>query len=120
MSRNLLLAGVLFGLFLALAFFLDARYVPTDWHGLRMGLCVFVFATYAGIVAFGSDPPKRTPRLPLYVQTLLGVLTACVIAVLCNAPPIGYVAAVLLGVILGFTADHWVRIAIRILLPGAK
>ncbi len=71
----------------------------------RVIAAVFLFGVYFAIVAFGTAGRRRT--LSLAMQTGLGVLVACVIALLFHAPPAGLLLAAIIGVILGYTADKW-------------
>ena len=70
-------------------------------------IAVFLFGFYYAIVTFGTCEKKRT--VSVSEQTLLGMLVACTIAALFHATPAGYAAAIVIGVILGFTADFWVK-----------
>lgn len=110
MNRWALLGACVFGgVFALFAFW---RVGGSDPLALRVAVAAFVFGAYGAIVVFGTSGKRRS--LSLRDQTLLGVALACAVAALFGAGSDGYIAAVLLGLILGFTADKWVE---RIPLP---
>ena len=100
-----LLGAVVFGGVYAL--FAYWRVEALDSRTIRALIAVFLFGFYCAVVIFGTSDKKRS--LSLSWQTLLGVFFACAIAALFNATPEGYSVAVLLGLLLGFTADKWVE-----------
>ena len=97
--------AVLFGGVFALFGYL--RVDAVDSQAIRGLMSFFLFGFYCAIVAFGTSGKKRTLSLP--GQTLLGMAMACAVAALLRASPEGYVAAILAGLVLGFTADKWVE-----------
>ncbi|MFT3807669.1 hypothetical protein [Arenimonas sp.] len=70
-------------------------------------LSVFLFGSYCGIVAFGTD--GKRPWLSLSRQTLLGVLVALAIGAMHTTSIEGFIGASIIGLLLGFTADMWVK-----------
>ena len=99
-----LLGAILFGgVFALFAFW---RVDVVDSHTVRGVIAAFLFGLYCAIVIFSTSDKKRS--LSLSGQTLLGVALACAIAALFGATSEGYIAAVMAGLILGFTADKWV------------
>ena len=92
--------GALFVLFSAL------RLDVFDSRAMRILAAVFLFGVYCGIVAFGTAEKKRS--LSLLGQTTLGVAAALAIAALIGPSLEAFGIAVLLGLVLGFTADMWV------------
>ncbi len=104
MNRWSLLGAVAFGAVFAL--FALWRIEAVDSHAARGLVAFFLFGFYCAIVIFGTSDKKRSLSLP--AQTLLGVALACAIAALFGAPTEGYILAVVLGLVLGFTADYWV------------
>ena len=105
MNRWAVLGVLLFGgIFAVFAFW---RVDTVDSNTIRGIITAFLFGSYCAIVGFGTWGKKRT--LSLSGQTLLGVALACAIAALFDAPPVGYLVAVLSGLVLGFTADKWVE-----------
>ncbi len=99
-----LLGAILFGGIFALFAFWNVDAV--DSHTTRVVIAAFLFGFYCAIVIFGTSDKKRS--LSLSGQTVLGVALACAIAALFRATAEGYIAASLVGLILGFTADKWV------------
>lgn len=73
----------------------------------RTVIAFFLFGFYCALVVIGTSGKKRT--LSLLMQTLLGISLSCTIAALFSAPADAYLLAVILGLILGFTADWWVN-----------
>jgi len=73
----------------------------------RFVVAAFLFGFYCAIVIFGASGKKRS--LSLTVQTFLAVVLSCSIAALLGAGADGYIAAVLLGLVLGITAHKWVE-----------
>lgn len=105
MNRWSLLGAVVFGGVFALFAFWRVEVV--DSHVMRGVVAFFLFGFYCAIVVFGTSDKKRSLSLP--AQTLLGVALACAIAALFGASSDGYIAAVLIGLILGYTSDKWVE-----------
>ncbi|AWV06322.1 hypothetical protein [Marilutibacter maris] len=98
-------AAVLFGgVFALFAFW---RIEAADSNAVRGVVIAFLFGFYCVIVVFGASGKKRS--LSLSAQTVLGVALACAIAALLDASSQGYVLALVLGIVLGFTADKWVE-----------
>jgi hypothetical protein len=93
-----------FGAIFALFTFL--RMDSLDSPAIRVVIAAFMFGVYGAIVAFGTA--GRTRSLSLFDQTLLGVTLALAIAAVFNASIEGFLLALVLGVLLGFTADRWV------------
>lgn len=110
MNRWSLLGAVLFGGVFAL--FTLWRIDAFDSHAIRVTIAAFLFGLYCAIVIFGTSDKRRW--LSLASQTLLGVAVACAMAALFGATSDGYIAAVVLGLVLGFTADWW---AVHVQLP---
>ncbi len=104
MNRWSLLGATLFGAIFALFAFWGIDVV--DSHAIRGVIAFFLFGVYCAIVIFGTSDKKRSLSLP--AQTVLGIALACAIAALLGSPTEGYALAVMLGLILGFTADRWV------------
>jgi uncharacterized membrane protein HdeD (DUF308 family) len=104
MDRWSLIGVGLFGAIFALFTFF--RIESTDSLAVRVGIAAFMFGVYGAIVAFGTA--GRTRSLSLFDQTLLGVTLALAIAAVFNASIEGFLLALVLGVLLGFTADRWV------------
>lgn len=98
---GILLFGSLFALF---AFF---RVEALDSTAVKGVVAAFLFGTYCGIVMYGTHERKRS--LSLAAQTVLGVALALTLAALFQAPPAGFALAAALGLVLGFTADMWVK-----------
>ena len=96
-------AAIFGGVFALFAFW---RVDAVDSNAVRVVIAAFLFGFYCAIVVFGTSEKKRS--LSLAAQTLLGTALACAIAALFGATAEGYIAAVLTGLILGFTADWWV------------
>jgi len=92
------------GVFALFAFW---RVEVVDSHAMRGVIAFFLFGFYCAIVIFGTSDKKRS--LSLSAQTVLGVALACAIAAMFGASSHGYIAAVLIGLILGFTSDKWVE-----------
>jgi len=105
MNRWEILGAAFFGAIFALFFFL--RIDAVDSTAARGGVVVFLIGFYWAIVVIGNDEKKRS--LSLSGQTLLGVVFACAIAAVLAAPPVGYLVAVLLGLVIGFTVDMWIH-----------
>jgi hypothetical protein len=105
MGRWSLLGALLFASVFALFAFWRSDVV--DSHAIRGVIAFFLFGFYCAIVALGTSGKKRS--LSLLAQTLLGVAFACAIAALFGAAADGYTLAVVLGLVLGFTADRWVE-----------
>lgn len=103
MNRWSLLGGILSGAVLAL--FAFRRVEAVDSHAVRDAVAFFLFGFYCAIVIFGTSDKKRS--LSLSAQTL-GVALACAIAAFFGAAADGYMLAIVLGLVLGFTADRWV------------
>jgi hypothetical protein len=101
---SLLIALIYGGLF---ALFASWRVEALDARGVKAVLAAFLFGTYCVVVVIGASGKRRS--LSVLNQTLLGVGLSVTIAALFQAPAGGYGVAVLLGVILGFTADYWVE-----------
>ena len=101
---SLLGATVFGGVFALFAFW---RVEVIDSHVIRGVIAAFLFGFYCAIVIFGTSGKQRS--LSLTAQTLLGVGLACAIAALFGANSDGYVAAALVGLVLGFTSDKWVE-----------
>lgn len=101
---SIILATFVGILFAAFAYW---RMDAADVLSMRKVVAAFLFGLYCAFVAFGSVGKKRT--LSLAAQTLLGVATSCSIAALVGAPPDGYLLAIVLGLVLGYTADLWVK-----------
>lgn len=105
MSRWEILGVILFGaLFALFAFF---RVEALDSRAVKGIVAAFLFGAYCAIVLFGTDGRKRS--LSLAAQTALGVMLALALAALFQAPPAGFALAAALGLVLGFTADLWVK-----------
>lgn len=105
MSRWEILGVILFGaLFALFAFF---RVEALDSHAVKGVVAAFLFGTYCGIVMYGTHERKRS--LSLAAQTALGVMLALALAALFQAPPARFALAAGLGLVLGFTADFWVK-----------
>lgn len=105
MNRWSLIGAVVFGATFAL--FAFWRIETVDSNIIRGVIATFLFGFYCAIVIFGTSDKKRS--LSLSAQTLLGVALACAIAALFGATSQGYTLAIVLGLILGFTADRWVE-----------
>jgi len=105
MSRWWLLGVVLFGSVFALCGIWRTEIEVFDSRAIRWGLSLFLFGCYCAIVIFGTAEKKRS--LSLLAQTSLGVTLACAIAALAGATSQGYLLAMALGLVLGFTADFW-------------
>jgi uncharacterized membrane protein len=104
MGRWSLIGAVIFGgVFALFAFW---RVDVIDSQTARALTAAFLFGLYCAIVAFGTSEKKRS--LSLSSQTLLGVALGLVLAALFNVPAEGYVAAFLIGLILGISAHKWV------------
>jgi hypothetical protein len=99
-----LLAAILYGGVFAL--FTFWRVDVVDSQTARGIIAAFLLGLYCGVVTFGTSDEKRSLSLP--GQTVLGVALACAIAALFDASSEGYIVAVLVGLILGYTADKWV------------
>ena len=105
MNRWSVLGAVLFGgVFALFAFW---RVDAVDSHATRGVVAFFLFGFYCALVIFGTSDKKRSLSLP--AQTLMGVALACAVAALFGATSEGYIFAVVLGLVLGFTADWWVE-----------
>ena len=104
MGRWSLLGALVFGGVFAL--FAAIRIDALESNSARGVIALFLFGFYCAIVIFGTADKNRSLSLP--AQTLLGVTLACAIAALLGATGEGYALAVVLGVVLGFTADWWV------------
>jgi hypothetical protein len=102
-------AAIFGGVFALFAFW---RVDAVNSNALRFVIAAFLFGFYCAIVIFGTSDKNRS--LSLAAQTLLGIALACAIAALFGATSEGYIAAILTGLILGFTADWWV---IHVRLP---
>ena len=96
-----LIIAVIFVLF---AFF---RVESLDSRTVQALIACFIFAFYCGLVALGTAEKKR--RISTTAQTMLGVVSAAAIAAVFGASAQGYTVAVVLGVVLGFTADIWAK-----------
>lgn len=105
MNRWSLLGAALFGTVFALFAFWRVEVV--DSHAIRGLIAFFLFGFYCAIVIFGTSDKKRS--ISLLAQTLLGVALACAVAALFGAGADGYILAAVLGLVLGFTADWWVK-----------
>jgi hypothetical protein len=104
MGRWSLIGAVFFGgVFALFAFW---RVDVIDSQTARALAAAFLFAFYCAIVAFGTSGKKRS--LSLSAQTLLGMALGVILAALFDAPAQGYIAAVLIGLILGVSAHKWV------------
>ena len=105
MNKWSLFGAVLFGGVFAL--FAFGRVEQFDSRAIRFLAAAFVFGSYCALVIFCTGDEK--PSLSLLGQTLLGVACALAIAALAGASHNGYVAAGVLGLILGFSADVWAK-----------
>ena len=105
MDRWSLLGAAVFGGVFALFGFWRIEAVGS--HAARAVIAFFLFGFYCAVVIFGTAGKKRS--LSVLAQTLLGITFSCAIAALLGASTEGYVLAVALGVVLGFTADWWVE-----------
>ncbi|MFT3897373.1 MAG: hypothetical protein QM719_06720 [Thermomonas sp.] len=105
MNRWALIGAVVCGGLFALSAYL--RLEILDSRGIRALLVFFLFGAYCGIVIVGTSDKKHS--LSLFAQTFLGVLAAIAIAAICKAGMEGFEVAALIGLILGFTADKWIR-----------
>lgn len=105
MNRWWLLAACLFGGIFGLYSFLRFEGAVSDLG--RTVIAFFLFGFYCALVVIGTSGKKRS--LSLLAQTLLGVALSCTIATLFAASGEGYLLAVILGLILGFTADWWIN-----------
>ena len=105
MNRWAILGVILFGALFAL--FAFWRVDVLDAGAAKGVVAAFLFGAYCAIVIFGTMDGKRT--LTLAAQTVLGVALALTLAALFQAPPAGFALAAALGVVLGFTADLWVK-----------
>lgn len=74
---------------------------------LQLGIAAFLFALYCGFVALRTSGKKR--EITLWVQTAPGVVTTLAIAAVFSVPASGYMAAPVIGVAVGYTADLWVK-----------
>ena len=83
-----------------------ARFDHIDSATVRVLVGVFLFGLYSGVVVLGTEGKKRS--LSSRMQVALGVAFSCAIAALAGASTEGYILAVLLGLVLGLTADMWV------------
>ena len=101
---ELALAIVLSGVF---AVFALLRVEALDRDAIRLGVSAFLFAFYCCVVVWGAEGKKR--NLPVLHQTILGIATALVMAGVMQASSTGYAAALVLGLVLGFTADRWAK-----------
>jgi len=110
MNRWSFLGAIVFGGVFALFTFwrIEAPH-PAATHSqvARFVIAAFLLGFYCAIVIISASGKKRS--LSLSVQTLLAVTLACAIAALFGAGADGYALAVLLGLVLGFTADKWVE-----------
>jgi hypothetical protein len=105
MNRWAILGVILFGALFAL--FAYVRVEVLDGRAVKGIVAAFLFGAYCTIVIFGTADRKRS--LSLAAQTVLGVALAVALAALFQAPPSGFVFAAALGLVLGFTADLWVK-----------
>jgi len=104
MGRWSLIGSALFGgVFALFAFW---RIDVVDSGTARAITAAFLFGVYCAVVAFGTSEKRRS--LSLLAQTLLGVALGFILAALFGAPAEGYIAAALIGLILGFSAHKWV------------
>ena len=105
MNRWTILGVAFFGaLFSLFAFW---RVEVIDSHAVKGIATAFLIGTYCAIVAFGTAGKKRS--LSLIGQTLLGIALSVTIAALFDASGEGFALAIILGLVLGFTADKWVE-----------
>lgn len=107
MNRWWLLGIILFGCLFALLGFWRINIEAFDSRAVRLIVGLFLFGCYSAIVMFGTAEKKRS--LSVLAQTLLGVALALAIAALAGATAEGYVLAITLGLVLGFTADYWLE-----------
>ena len=105
MNRWTLLGAIVFGGVFAIFAFWGVDVI--DSRAVRWMFAVFLFGFYCALVAFGTSDKKRS--LSLSAQTFLGMTLACAMAALFGASSDGFIAAVLIGLVLGFTADKWVQ-----------
>lgn len=105
MNRWAILGAILFGALFALFAFWPIE--ALDSQAVKGIVAAFLFGTYCGIVMYGTHERKRS--LSLAAQTVLGVMLALALAALFQAPPAGFAVAAGLGLVLGFTADLWVK-----------
>lgn len=105
MTRWMILGAAVFAaIFVAAAFVVRP---PPEPRALQFGAAVSVFAFYVGLVV--CTRLDRKPAMGLLLQTTLGVLAAVAIAAVLGFSAGAVGAAALLGLILGFTADIWVK-----------
>ena len=104
MNRWTILGTLLFGgVFALFAFW---RVDGLDSSSPKGSSSAVLFGSVGAIVVFGSDGKRRL--LSLARQTFLGVALAFSIAAMFGATPQGYFFAMLVGLMLGYTADLWV------------
>ena len=105
MNRWSLIGALFFGGVFALFASFDIG--AGNSQAIKGVIAFFLFGFYCAIVIFGTSDKKRS--LSLLAQTLLGVTVACAIAALFGSSTNGYIAAAVIGLVLGFTADWWVQ-----------
>ncbi len=105
MNRWSIIGALFFGG--VFAFFVLLRVDAVNPIEIKGMIAFFLFGFYCAIVIFGTSDKKRS--LSLLAQTLLGIAVACAIAALFGASANGYLAAVVIGLVLGFSADWWVQ-----------
>ncbi len=100
-----LVGAIVFGSIFA--FFTFWGVETLDSHTTRGVVSVFLFGFYCAVVILGTSDKKRT--LSVLNQTLLCIAFSCAIAAIFGASLEGYFLAAALGLVLGFTADMWVK-----------
>ena len=106
MSWWSLLGALLFGVVFAVFRWHDVD-PPASLAATVFGALV-LFGTYCGLVIVGTADKRRT--LSITAQTALGVACALAVAAVVGADLPGYGVAAGIGLVLGYTADLWVRI----------
>ena len=106
MSWSSLLGALLFGGVFAVLSWFDVD-PPASQAGAAFAV-LLLFGTYCGLVIAGTADKRRT--LSITAQTALGVACALAIAAVLAADLPGYGIAAGIGLVLGYTADLWVRI----------
>ena len=102
MTKWTVLASALYGAVFALSFLIES-FGSTSTRAL-IGL--FLFGFYVMLVWYGTVG-QRT--LALWMQTGMGVLLALAIAGLCGVQGVAWLYFAGAGVVLGYTADVWMR-----------
>jgi peptidoglycan/LPS O-acetylase OafA/YrhL len=106
-DRSSLVLGACFGLLFAAA--LVVNHALDFGHSVRLAVAGFLFGAYCIYALWPSFQKKRPKRRSLLVQAALGGALGVTVAILFGGTGEVVGVAAVLGVMLGFFADIWVK-----------